>query len=173
MNLKKLKTKEEIRGISEDLRKKGKIIVTANGSFDILHAGHVRFLKEAKEQGDVLIIGLNSDKSVKTNKGNERPIIPEAFRAELLDAIEYIDHIVILDEPEIGVPLIKLVKPDVHCNGAEYGKDCAESFFLKKPGARLHLIDKTKYGEEEISTSTIIEKIKKQQKEKKFKLKTL
>ena len=160
MNLKKLKTEEEIREISEELRKKGKMIVTANGSFDIFHAGHARFLKEAKEQGDILIVGLNTDRSVRLNKGQQRPIIPEKLRAEVLDAVEYIDYIVFLDEQEIGVPLIKLTKPDVHCNGAEYGEKCAEAPFLKEIDARLHLINKTRYGEGEISTSSIIEKIK-------------
>ena len=158
-NLKKLKTKKEIQKISETLRKEGKRIVTANGSFDLFHAGHVRFLKKAKEQGDILIIGLNSDKSVKANKGPLRPIIPEAFRAELLDAIQYIDYIVILDEPEIGVPLIRLVRPNVHCNGAEYGKNCAEAPVLKKIDSRLHLIKKIRDGEGEISTSRILKKI--------------
>lgn len=161
MNLKKLRTKEEIKKIAEKLRDEGKKIVTANGSFDIFHVGHIRFIKEAKEQGDVLILGLNSDKSIKSYKGPERPIIPEEHRAEVLNAIEYVDYIVIFDEPEIGVPLIKLVKPAVHCNGVEYGENCAEAPFLREMGSRLHLIKKIGDGGGEFSTSKIIENIKK------------
>lgn len=160
-NLNKLKTKEDMKEIAESLRKKGKKIVTINGSFDIFHVGHIRFIKEAKEQGDVLILGLNSDKSIRANKGPERPIIPENERAEVLDAIEFVDYMVIFNEPEIGVPLIKLVKPDVHCNGAEYGEDCAEAPFLKEIGARLHLIKKTEDEGGELSTSRIVKNLKK------------
>lgn len=162
MSLEKLRTKDEIKCISEQLREQGKMIVTTNGSFDLFHAGHARFLKEAKKQGDILIVGLNSDKSVKSYKGHGRPIIDGCSRAEVLDAIRYVDYIVFFDEPEIAVPLIKLVKPHVHCNGSEYGGNCVEAPFVKMVGARLHLIKEIVSGEnkEKLSTSGIIRKIK-------------
>ena len=160
--LKKLKTKEEIAKISQTLKDNGNAVVTANGSFDIIHAGHIRFLKEAKSQGDILIIGLNSDRSVRAYKGSERPIIPENERAEILDAIGYVDYIVLFDEPEIAVPLIRLVKPKVHCNGAEYGAECVETAAIKEVGARLHMIHeiKTSGQKNKVSTTSIINKIK-------------
>ena len=132
-------------------------LVTINGSFDLLHAGHIKSLKLAKEQGDILIVGLNSDKSIKIYKSKDRPIIAQEQRAEMLDAIRYVDYIVIMDEPEIAVPLIKIVKPHIHVNSAEYSKDCVESKILKEIGAKLVLIPKYK----KISTTNVIKKIHK------------
>ena len=160
MQLEKLKTQQEIKNIAERLNNEGQIIVTTNGSFDLIHAGHIRTLKEAKSQGDVLIVGLNSDKSVKAYKSPDRPIIPEYQRAEILDAIKYVDYIVLFDQPEIAVPLIKLVRPKIHCNGAEYGENCVETPIIKEVGAKLHLIKETQDEKGKISTTKIIKKIR-------------
>ncbi len=160
MTLQKLKTKKEIKAIAEKLRKQGKIIVTTNGSFDLLHAGHIRNLQESKSQGDVLIVGLNSDKSIKSYKGKDRPIISEEYRVEMLDAIRFVDYIVLFDEDEIAVPLITLVRPSVHCNGSQYGENCVEAPAVKKIGARLHLIKESKDKNGKLSTTRIINKIK-------------
>src|SRR5687767_2126192 len=107
-----------------ELREQGKKIVTANGAFDLLHAGHLDLLEEAKQQGDVLFIGINSDTSVKEGKGSTRPFIGEQERAAMLAALVCVDYVVIIDAPyNGGVPnqLIKSLKPHIHVNGAEYG----------------------------------------------------
>jgi len=154
--IEKLKTQEEIKSIAKRLKNQGETIVTLNGSFDLLHAGHLKIIRQAKNQGDRLIIGLNSDNSVKSNKGEERPIINEKARAEMLDAIRFIDYIVILDAKDISIPLIKLIKPHVHVNGSEYGENCIEADTLKSVGGRLYVVEK----EQGLSTSDIIKKIK-------------
>ena len=151
----KIKTLQEVVEIAKRLREEGKKIVTINGSFDMLHAGHVRSLKEAKAQGDVLIVGLNSDKSVKAYKSIYRPIIPQDQRAFMLEAIEYVDYIVVMDEPEIAAPLIRAVKPSVHANSAEYGANCVEAPAIKEVGARLFMIPKY----DDISTTNIIKRV--------------
>ena len=136
----KIKTLEEIQEIAKELKKQGKTIVTTNGSFDITHIGHIKFLQEAKEQGDVLIVGLNSDVSIKKYKSKDRPIIKQGHRADTLAALSCVDYIVIMDEAEIAAPLIRTVKPDVHVNGTEYGENCVEAKAIQEVGARLHLI---------------------------------
>ena len=122
----------------------------------MFHVGHLEILEQAKKQGDYLIVGLNSDTSVKSYKGPTRPIVSEEDRARLLSALECVDYVVMFDESEIAVPLIRLVRPEVHVNGAEYGENCVESSVLREVGARLYLVDKYK----DFSTSNLIKKIK-------------
>jgi D-beta-D-heptose 7-phosphate kinase/D-beta-D-heptose 1-phosphate adenosyltransferase len=100
-------------------RKAGKTVVWTNGCFDLLHVGHTRSLQAARRLGDILIVGLNSDNSVRRLKGPGRPLVPEADRSELLSALECVDHVVIFDEstPE---QVLDLLRPDIHCKGAEY-----------------------------------------------------
>lgn len=102
------------------LKARGKKIIFTNGCFDILHVGHVRYLKDAKKLGDILIVGLNSDKSVNSIKPN-RPIIPDFQRAEVLSALEMIDYVVIFDE-DTPYKLISAVKPDVLVKGGDWKK---------------------------------------------------
>lgn len=135
-----IKSLAEVQKIAEKLRQKGRTIVTTNGSFDLMHIGHIKFLEEAKKQGNILIVGLNSDASVKKYKSADRPIISQEHRAASLSALKAVDYIVIMDEPEIAVPLIRAVKPNVHVNGADYGENCVEAEAVKEVGARLHLI---------------------------------
>ncbi len=152
----KIKTREELKEISFKLKEEGKKIVTTNGSFDILHSGHLFLFKEAKKQGDILIVAINSDKSVKTYKGPNRPIIPEKHRAEMVAALQYVDYVTILgDDEDISCDLVRLTKPNVHCTGSNYGKNCIESPIVKKIGARLHLVD----IKPSLSTSEVIKKI--------------
>ena len=151
----KIKSFDEIKKIAADLRNKGKKIVTINGSFDMLHWGHIMSLKEARNQGDILIVGLNSDVSVRKYKSAHRPIIPEEQRSETLAAIEYVDYVVIMDQAEIAVPLIMAVRPDIHANSKEYGDDCVEKVAIDDVGAKLFLIPK--YNK--VSTTGIIKKI--------------
>ncbi|MBW2989713.1 adenylyltransferase/cytidyltransferase family protein [Candidatus Woesearchaeota archaeon] len=155
----KIRTREEIRVIAEKLKKEGKKIVTCNGCFDILHAGHIGFLKEAKQQGDILIVGLNSNQSVKENKGPKRPINDEKSRAEVLAALKMTDYVVIFNE-KTPIKILESIQPNVHCNGEEYGKGCIEAETIKKDGGRIHLI-RLKKG---FSTTNLIKEIISRQK---------
>jgi rfaE bifunctional protein nucleotidyltransferase chain/domain len=103
-------------------RAAGQRIVFTNGVFDLLHAGHVSYLRHARSLGDVLIVGLNSDRSVRANKGPGRPITPEAERAEILEALTPVDAVVIFDD-ETPLDLIKALQPDVLVKGADWGDD--------------------------------------------------
>ena len=117
----KIKSLAEILKIAEKAKKEGKKIVTTNGSFDLFHAGHVELLKKAKSKGDILIVGVNSDKSVREYKKKPgRPIIPEQFRAEAVAAIMYVDYVFLFDDL-IPNPWLEKIRPDVHANSAEYG----------------------------------------------------
>ena len=107
---------------ADDLRRAGKRVVFTNGVFDLIHPGHVRYLGDARSLGDVLIVGLNSDRSVRVNKGPERPITPEQERAEVLAALEVVDAVVIFDE-ETPHQIIARIRPDVLVKGADWGPD--------------------------------------------------
>lgn len=129
----------ELAGLSAMLRRRGKRIVTINGSFDLLHPGHLYILREAKLQGDVLIVGLNSDGSVRRYKGQDRPIVPEGQRADMLLALRFVDYVHVFDEVTPNA-FIEEVRPDVHVNGAEYGENCVEAETVRRVNARLHLV---------------------------------
>lgn len=111
--------REKVRALVEELHKNGKTVVTTNGCFDILHVGHVRYLEKTKSFADVLIVLLNSDKSVRSIKGESRPINPEADRAEILSALRCVDYVVLFDE-DSPRELIDEMKPDVYTKGADY-----------------------------------------------------
>lgn len=157
----KIITRNESIRLAKDLKKKGKKIITTNGSFDILHAGHIRFLKEAKKQGDVLFLGLNSDKSIRAWKKHigykdwkKRPLVPQQFRAEMIAALECVDYVTIFDEM-VPMPFIEAIKPNVHVNGEDYGKDCIEKQIVEKYGGKIYIV-KNLGG---FSTSRLIERI--------------
>lgn len=118
----KMKTNEEIQWITDALRAKGKTIVFTNGFFDILHIGHAQLFKRAKSLGDVLVLGLNTDASIRRLKGQGRPLIPQHERAEILSAIEAVDYIVLFDE-DTPYELIKQLKPNVLVKGGNLRKD--------------------------------------------------
>lgn len=115
----RIKTKDEITRICKDLKLKGKKIVFTNGCFDLLHSGHICYLEAAKKFGDILIIGLNSDRSVRTLKGKHRPINLQLERANILAALEVVDYVVIFDE-NTPYELIKLIKPNTLVKGGDY-----------------------------------------------------
>jgi rfaE bifunctional protein nucleotidyltransferase chain/domain len=153
----KIKSLDEIIKIVAEARKEGKKIVTTNGSFDLFHAGHVELLEKAKEKGDILIVGVNSDKSVRVYKKKPgRPIIPETYRAELLAAIMYVDYVFIFDDLNPN-PWLEKIRPDVHANSAEYGAKCIETEVLEKYGGKLFLVPREDIP---LSTSAIEAKIK-------------
>lgn len=156
MKNKKIKTREEIKEIADELRKQGKKIVTCNGTFDLVHVGHLMFLKEAKEQGDVLIVGLNSDSSIKQYKNKTRPFTPQQYRTELISGFECVDYVTIFDETN-PIELLKVIKPDVHVNGEDYGYNCIERPIVEKYGGKIHIVKNFKG----FSTTKLIEKIKK------------
>ena len=120
--------------------REGKIVVWTNGCFDLLHPGHVRSLQAAKQQGDVLIVGLNSDTSVRQLKGPGRPVLSELERAEMLSSLACVDYVVIFPELRPDASLLRL-KPDVHCKGAEYappyGKPIPEMETVASYGGRI------------------------------------
>jgi D-beta-D-heptose 7-phosphate kinase/D-beta-D-heptose 1-phosphate adenosyltransferase len=119
----KIKNKPDLAAIVEDLRRQGKRIVFTNGCFDLMHVGHIRYLQAARELGDVLVVGVNSDASVRSlNKGPGRPIIPEAQRAEVLAALACVDYVVVFDEPDPGA-LIGALQPDVLVKGGDWAPD--------------------------------------------------
>jgi len=153
----KIKTEAELVKIANRLRKQNKSIVTTNGSFDIFHFGHVKLLEECKRQGDVLIVGVNSDKSVREYKSPDRPINPETARAGVLAALAAVDYVFIFDDTTPN-RWLELIKPKVHCNSSEYGENCVERPALDRIGARLHLV---KRGDDGLSTTDIINKARK------------
>jgi rfaE bifunctional protein nucleotidyltransferase chain/domain len=100
----------------------GKRVVLANGCFDILHVGHLRYLKGARELGDVLVVALNSDRSVREIKGEGRPIMNEQERAELVSALSCVDYVIVFDEPNVN-HVLDVLKPSVHCKGTDYTEE--------------------------------------------------
>lgn len=115
----KIISRNELQELVLRFKGEGKTIVFTNGCFDLLHVGHVRYLKEAKELGDILIVGLNSDRSVTKLKGSNRPLVPENERAEILSALDVVDFVTIFDE-ETPEKLILLLKPDWVVKGGDY-----------------------------------------------------
>lgn len=137
------------------LKKKKKKIVFTNGCFDIVHAGHVRYLKKAKSLGDCLVIGLNSDSSVKAIKGERRPIVPENERAEVLGALSFVDYVVKFSDPT-PLKLIEAIRPDILAKGADWAaKDIAGSDIVRKNGGKIRRITLVKGR----STTNIIKRI--------------
>jgi D-beta-D-heptose 7-phosphate kinase/D-beta-D-heptose 1-phosphate adenosyltransferase len=118
----KIKTKEDLHRIVEDLKKKGKRIVFTNGCFDLLHLGHIRYLEKAKSLGDILVVGVNSDRSVRNLKGPERPILPEKERAEILSGLECVDYITLFDELT-PLELISSLQPHILVKGGDWAKE--------------------------------------------------
>lgn len=112
-------TLEELEQAVASERSRGRTIALANGVFDLLHVGHVRFLQGAAAEGDVLVVGVNDDESVRQLKGQGRPILPARERAELVAALRGVDYVVIFPGPTVG-PLLRTLRPDVHCKGTDY-----------------------------------------------------
>jgi D-beta-D-heptose 7-phosphate kinase/D-beta-D-heptose 1-phosphate adenosyltransferase len=147
----KIIERSNMKGIISQLKSEGKRIVFTNGCFDLLHIGHVRYLKNAKKLGDILIIGLNSDESVSRIKPG-RPYTPEGQRAEILAELSAVDYISIFNE-DTPYELIKELRPDILVKGADWEK---EAIVGKDIAAEVHTIPLT----EGVSTSGIIKKIR-------------
>ena len=115
-------TVDDAVGLAAGVRARGGKVVFTNGVFDLLHPGHIRYLQDARRLGDALIVGLNSDRSACANKGPERPITPEAERAEILRALECVDAVAIFDE-DTPADIIRRIQPDILVKGADWGPD--------------------------------------------------
>lgn len=132
--------KELLINLIEELRKNNLKIVFTNGCFDILHKGHVKYLSEAKKFGDVLIVGINSDSSIKKIKGNKRPIIPLESRIEVLDAVNSVDFVIPFEE-ETPLELISVIKPDIHVKGGDYTiESLPESKLILEYGGEIKIM---------------------------------
>lgn len=139
----------------KDFRKAGRTVVFTNGCFDLLHVGHVRYLTAAKEEGDLLVVGLNSDASIKLIKGRQRPIVEQAQRSEILASLQIVDYITFFDEPD-PLTLIQRLKPAVLVKGADWSADeIVGGDFVKSRGGRVVRVPLVKG----ISTSNIIKMI--------------
>ena len=147
----------EIKNIADQLKADGKTIIFTNGCFDILHAGHVRYLQAARELGDCLILGLNSDQSVRILKGPTRPINNQDDRAEVLSALSAVNYVVIFEDPT-AENLIAQIKPNIYVKGGDYNvKDLPEATIAAQHGGQTILIPEVP-GK---SSSNIIKKIAK------------
>ena len=145
-------SREELIGVVAVARSGGSRIVLANGCFDVLHVGHIRYLQGARELGDVLVVGVNSDRQVAIQKGAGRPILPATERAELLAALESVSYVTIFDEPTVEELLLAL-KPDVHAKGTDYTVDTVpEREVVKSYGGRVAIVGDPK----DHSTSEIL-----------------
>ncbi|HBT78858.1 MAG TPA: D-glycero-beta-D-manno-heptose 1-phosphate adenylyltransferase [Selenomonas sp.] len=147
---------KDIEFFCQVLRAGGKKVVFTNGCFDILHAGHVRYLAKARSFGDCLVLGLNSDASVRRLKGPERPINNEQDRAEVVGGLQSVDYVVIFDEPT-AEQLIAKVKPDVYVKGGDYTLETLpEAKIVQSYGGRVEFVQMVAGR----STTNVIEKIK-------------
>lgn len=151
----KIHSGEALSRLTASLREMGRQIVFTNGCFDILHAGHVRYLKAARSFGDHLVVGLNSDISVRIIKGEQRPIIDQAQRAEVLAALSCVDFITLFDEPD-PYELIKAVKPNILVKGADWPEDkIIGAEIVKADGGRVERMEMVPA----VSTTDIIQRI--------------
>jgi rfaE bifunctional protein nucleotidyltransferase chain/domain len=151
-----VKTRSEAAAFTRRLQAQGQMVVFTNGVFDILHPGHLRYLQQARALGDALIIGLNADASVRRNKGPERPINTEAERAEILEALECVDAVVVFDE-DTPAEIIRALQPDILVKGADWAADAIVGRdTVEARGGRVVRIP----IEQGYSTTTIIERIR-------------
>ncbi len=133
----KIIERKKLAGILAGLRKKGQKIVFTNGCFDLLHVGHVRYLNKAKQQGDVLVVALNTDASVRKLKGPHRPLVPQRERAEILGGLAAVDYVTLFGE-ETPADIIEELQPQILVKGADYKvKDIVGNDFMKKTGGRV------------------------------------
>jgi rfaE bifunctional protein nucleotidyltransferase chain/domain len=152
----KVKSLDDLKRIADQARRDGKTVVLTNGCFDLLHRGHVHILREAKALGDILIVAINSDRSVKAIKGPSRPVLSESDRTELLAAMEMVDYVALFDEPD-PYDLIAAVRPNVLVKGGDWGSDqIVGADIVKRNGGKVAVIPYLKG----FSTTEIIERIR-------------
>lgn len=151
----KIRTWEELKKAAETHRGKGETIVFTNGCFDILHVGHVQYLQKARRMGDLLVVGLNSDASVRAIKGEKRPLVPQQERAEVLAALSAVDYVTLFDE-ETPFRLIEFLRPDCLVKGGDWNEaSVVGGDLVRSRGGKVVIIPLT----EGASTTNIVEKI--------------
>jgi rfaE bifunctional protein nucleotidyltransferase chain/domain len=144
-----------LKRIVRQARYRQLVVVLANGGFDLIHAGHVRYLREAKRKGDLLIIALNSDKSLHRLKGTGRPILPQRERAEIISAVEDVDYVVIFNETDVS-RILRALRPDIHVKGSDYTKATVpERDIVREYGGEVAIAGGPKIR----STSSVISRI--------------
>jgi len=133
-------TRSELAARVAQDRQAGRTIAFANGGFDLLHVGHVRYLEAARREADRLVVAINDDRSIQGLKGPSRPVLPEADRAELVAALRAVDYVVIFPEATV-TPLLELLKPDVHCKGTDYTVETVpERDTVRAYGGRIAIV---------------------------------
>jgi rfaE bifunctional protein nucleotidyltransferase chain/domain len=144
-----------VERVAQD-RRDGLTIAFANGGFDLLHAGHVRYLEAARREADRLVVAVNDDRSIQGLKGPTRPVLPEADRAELVAALRAVDYVVIFPEPTV-TPLLELLRPDVHCKGTDYTVETVpERDTVRAYGGRIAIVGDPK----DHSTTDLLTRLK-------------
>jgi D-glycero-beta-D-manno-heptose 1-phosphate adenylyltransferase len=136
----KIVSRQKLNSLVAEHKKRGQRVVFANGCFDILHVGHVRYLEAARQYGDILIVAVNSDASARSLKGPRRPILDESARARLVAALRAVDYVVIFSEPTVA-PLLRDLLPDVHAKGTDYSVDTVpERAIAKDLGIQVAIV---------------------------------
>lgn len=149
--------REDLAARVECARREGAKIVLANGCFDVLHVGHTRYLAGARELGDLLVVGVNSDEQVRIQKGPGRPILPQAERAELVAALDSVDYVTVFEEPTVEQLLLTL-RPDVHAKGTDYTEDTVpEREVVRSYGGRVAIVGDPK----DHSTTSLLTRLRK------------
>jgi len=153
----KIVKRTELKVLLEEARRQGVSVVLANGCFDTLHVGHVRYLAGAKKEGDLLVVGVNSDASVCSLKGAGRPILDEQARAQLVAAIQDVDYVVVFPEPNVE-SLLEDLRPDVHAKGTDYAQETVpERAVAKRLGIHVAIVGDPKGH----STRAFLDRIRK------------
>src|SRR5215218_5999689 len=148
-------SREQLVSKVREAKQAGATIILANGCFDVLHVGHVRYLTAAKQLGDLLVVGINSDEQVKQQKGAGRPIVPDTERAEIVASLEPVDYVTIFSEPTVE-ELLRALRPDVQAKGTDYTKDTVpEREVIRSLGGRVEIVGDPK----DHSTSDLMSRI--------------
>ena len=133
-------SRAQLMEAAADARRRGRTVAFANGCFDLLHVGHIRYLESSAQEADLLVVAVNDDASVRLLKGEGRPILPAADRAELVAGLRCVDYVVVFPEPTVG-PLLEALRPDVHCKGTDYTVDSVpEREIVKAYGGRTAIV---------------------------------
>ena len=152
----KLGSLARVSELLKPARSQGQTVALANGCFDVLHVGHVRYLQGARAEADVLVVGVNGDASVRRLKGEDRPLLPAGDRALLVGALRAVDHVSVFDEDDVGALLLAL-KPDVHCKGTDYTTETVpEREVVRSYGGRVAIVGDPKQHD----TRTLVARIR-------------
>jgi rfaE bifunctional protein nucleotidyltransferase chain/domain len=156
----KIKRIDELKTIVSQIQAEGRKVVFANGCFDLLHAGHIRYLQSARNLGDLLILGINSDACVAALKGSGRPLQPEAERAEILASLDCVDYVLLFDAPTVD-GILEELKPDIHAKGTDYTEEnVPERETVRAYGGRVAIVGDPKNHSTKDLIHTILSKFR-------------